>query len=106
MFSATAWSLIIIGECMAYLILASDKVETTYESKAKSNKNNSKDTYEYFSKLTLDYQKKYYNNNLDLKYYKNDSTVGLTDDKHFNAKHASEISRRTGKAFTNIDKTY
>ena len=37
MFSATAWSLIIIGECIAYLILASDKVETTYESKAKSN---------------------------------------------------------------------
>ena len=62
MFSTTAWSLIIIGECMAYLILASDKVETTYESKAKSNKNNSKDTYEYFSKLTLDDQKKYYNN--------------------------------------------
>ena len=65
-----------------------------------------KETYEYFCKLPLDEQERYFNENLDLRYYKDDSTVGLTNDKYLNAKHAEEISRRTGKPFTDRYKVY
>ena len=51
-------------------------------------------------------QERYFNENLDLRYYKDDSTVGLTNDKYLNAKHAEEISRRTGKPFTDRYKVY
>ena len=60
----------------------------------------------YFNNLTLEEQERYFNDNLDLKYYKEDSTCGFTNYKYFNSIHAKEISRRTGKTFNNINKTY
>ena len=63
-------------------------------------------SFEYSSKLPLDEQERYLHENLDLRYYKDDMTVGLTNDKYLNAKHAEEISRRTGKPFTDRYKVY
>lgn len=63
-------------------------------------------TYDYFMDLTLDDQERYYKENLDLKYWKDDTCKGLTDDRYVNAKHASEVARITGKKFTDKNKTY
>lgn len=63
-------------------------------------------TYDYFMGLRLDEQERYYKENLDLRYYKDNPDIGLTNDRYLNAKHAKEISRMTGKQFTNKYKTY
>lgn len=63
-------------------------------------------TYDYFINLTLENQERYFNENLDLHFYKDDLSVGFTDDRYLNAKHAQEIARKTGKKFDNINKTY
>ena len=65
-----------------------------------------KETFDYFMSLRIDEQETYFKENLDLRYYKDDLSKGLTDDKYLNAKHAQEISRITGKKFTNRYKTY
>lgn len=99
MSSIIFWGAVIIGGSFLYIGLGgqpSKKEEDHYE----------KETYEYFCKLPLDEQERYFNENLDLRYYKDDSTVGLTNDKYLNAKHAEEISRRTGKPFTDRYKVY
>ena len=56
--------------------------------------------------LTLDDQERYYKENLDLKYWKDDDCKGLTDDRYVNAKHAAEVAKVTGKKFTDKNKTY
>lgn len=63
-------------------------------------------TYDYFLSLRIDEQEQYYKENLDLKYYKDDLSKGLTNDRYLNARHAQEISRITGKKFTDKYKTY
>ena len=63
-------------------------------------------TYDYFMDLTLDEQERYYKENLDLKYWKDDACKGLTNDRYLNAKHAAEIARVEGKKFTDKNKTY
>ena len=103
---------IIIGGSVVYMALGgadSTKHNTNEEvNKCAVNRANSNEelTYDYFSELSLEQQERYFNDNLDLKYYKEDSTCGFTNDKYFNSIHAKEISRRTGKAFNNINKTY
>lgn len=73
-----------------------DKYEEDYE----------KLTYDYFMNLTLEDQERYYKENLDLKYWKDDACKGLTNDRYLNAKHAAEIARIEGKKFVDKDKTY
>lgn len=63
-------------------------------------------TYDYFIDLTLEDQERYYKENLDLKYWKDDACKGLTNDRYLNAKHAAEIARVEGKKFTDKNKTY
>lgn len=63
-------------------------------------------TYDYFMKLTIQEQAQYYNENLDLRYWKDDACRGLTDDRWLNAKHAADIARIEGKKFTDRYKTY
>lgn len=63
-------------------------------------------TYDYFLSLRIDEQEEYFKENLDLRYYKDDLSKGLTNDRYLNAKHAQEISRITGKKFTDKYKTY
>lgn len=71
-----------------------------------STDNYEQDTFEYFMDLRIDEQERYYKENLDLRYYINDPCKGLTTDKYINAKHAAEVSRVTGKRFTDKNKTY
>ena len=73
-----------------------DKYEEDYE----------KLTYDYFMDLTLEDQERYYKENLDLKYWKDDACKGLTNDRYLNAKHAAEIARVEGKKFVDKNKTY
>lgn len=106
MFEIVFYSIVIFGGAIVYNVMGGQPSRREEKPKAKPKKNNEKDTYDYFCTLPINEQKQYFNDNHDLRYYKNDRTIGVTDDKHINAKHAEEISRRTGKAFTNRFKTY
>lgn len=105
MSSIIFWGAVIIGGSFLYIGLGGQPSKKE-ENKQKEENHYDKETYEYFCKLPLDEQERYFNENLDLRYYKDDSTVGLTNDKYLNAKHAEEISRRTGKPFTDRYKVY
>lgn len=105
MSSIIFWGAIIVGGSFLYIGLGGQPSKKE-EKEQKEENHYDKETYEYFCKLPLDEQERYFNENLDLRYYKDDSTVGLTNDKYLNAKHAEEISRRTGKPFTDRYKVY
>lgn len=105
MSSIIFWGAVIIGGSFLYIGLGGQPSKKE-EKEQKEENHYDKETYEYFCKLPLDEQERYFNENLDLRYYKDDSTVGLTNDKYLNAKHAEEISRRTGKPFTDRYKVY
>ena len=110
MLSIMLWTGVIIGGSAVYMALGGSSEHNTNDevNKCAVNraKNNEELTYDYFSELSLEQQERYFNDNIDLKYYKEDSTCGFTNDKYYNAIHAKEISRRTGKTFNNINKTY
>lgn len=105
MSSIIFWGAVIIGGSFLYIGLGGQPSKKE-EKEQKEELHYEKETYEYFCKLPLDEQERYFNENLDLRYYKDDSTVGLTNDKYLNAKHAEEISRRTGKPFADRYKVY
>lgn len=105
MSSIIFWGAVIIGGSFLYIGLGGQPSKKE-EKEQKEEYHYDKETYEYFCKLPLDEQERYFNENLDLRYYKDDSIVGLTNDKYLNAKHAEEISRRTGKPFTDRYKVY
>lgn len=105
MSSIIFWGAVIIGGSFLYIGLGGQPSKKE-EKEQKEEIHYDKETYEYFCKLPLDEQERYFQENLDLRYYKDDSTVGLTNDKYLNAKHAEEISRRTGKPFTDRYKVY
>lgn len=96
------WGTVIVIGPIVYAALGGNPAPSL-NSKKKSYE---QETEEYFNKLPLEYQERYFKENLDLRYYKDDATVGLTNDKNINTKHAVEISRRIGKKFTDINKTY
>lgn len=105
MSSILFWGAIIVGGSFIYIGMGGQPSKKEQKEQKEEHHYN-KETYEYFCKLPLDEQERYFNENLDLRYYKDDSTVGLTNDKYLNAKHAEEISRRTGKPFTDRYKVY
>jgi predicted HicB family RNase H-like nuclease len=105
MSSIIFWGAIIVGGSFIYIGMGGQPSKKEQKEQKEEHHYN-KETYEYFCKLPLDEQERYFNENLDLRYYKDDSTVGLTNDKYLNAKHAEEISRRTGKPFTDRYKVY
>ncbi len=105
MSSIIFWGAIIIGGSFIYIGMGGQPSKKE-QKEQKEEHHYDKETYEYFCKLPLDEQERYFQENLDLRYYKDDSTVGLTNDKYLNAKHAEEISRRTGKPFTDRYKVY
>ena len=110
MLSIVLWSGIIIGGSAVYMALGGNSEHNTNDETNKCAINRAKSneelTYDYFNSLSLEQQEKYFNDNLDLRYYKEDSICGFTNDKYYNATHAKEISRRTGKVFNNINKVY
>lgn len=105
MSSIIFWGAVIIGGSFLYIGMGGQPSKKEQKEQKEEHHYN-KETYEYFCKLPLDEQERYFQENLDLRYYKDDSTVGLTNDKYLNAKHAEEISRRTGKPFTDRYKVY
>jgi predicted HicB family RNase H-like nuclease len=105
MSSIIFWGAVIIGGSFLYIGMGGQPSKKE-QKEQKEEHHYDKETYEYFCKLPLDEQERYFQENLDLRYYKEDSTVGLTNDKYLNAKHAEEISRRTGKPFTDRYKVY
>lgn len=105
MSSILLWGAIIVGGSFLYIGMGGQPSKKE-QKEQKEEHHYDKETYEYFCKLPLDEQERYFNENLDLRYYKDDSTVGLTNDKYLNAKHAEEISRRTDKPFTDRYKVY
>lgn len=105
MSSIIFWGAIIVGGSFIYIGMGGQPSKKE-QKEQKEELHYEKETYEYFCKLPLDEQERYFNENLDLRYYKDDSTVGVTNDKYLNAKHAEEISRRTGKPFTDRYKVY
>lgn len=105
MSSIIFWGAIIVGGSFLYIGMGGQPSKKE-QKEQKEELYYEKETYEYFCKLPLDEQERYFQENLDLRYYKDDSTVGLTNDKYLNAKHAEEISRRTGKPFTDRYKVY
>jgi predicted HicB family RNase H-like nuclease len=105
MSSIIFWGAIIVGGSFLYIGMGGQPSKKE-QKEQKEEHHYDKETYEYFCKLPLDEQERYFQENLDLRYYKDDSTVGLTNDKYLNAKHAEEISRRTGKPFTDRYKVY
>lgn len=105
MFEMLFYGTVIFGGALAYSVLK-ETAHKEPDDYIKPCEDIEKETYDYFCQLPLAEQKQYYEDNYDLRYYKNDITVGVTDDKHINAKHASMIARRTGKPFTNRFKRY
>lgn len=102
MSSTIFWSVVCVVAPFIYTALGGKPADT----KDKEARNYEKETYEYFSSLTLEDQERYYKENLDLNYYKDDLSVGFTNDRYVNARHAEEIARKTGKCFTDKNKVY
>lgn len=100
------WGAVCVIGPIIYTALGGENHPITMDDNDKKYKRYIEETYGYFLALPLEYQEKYYKENLDLRYYKDDPTYGLTNNKYINAKHAAEISRITGKPFNNINKTY
>lgn len=108
----TSLGLLVVGAAI-YSVLKSDKAEDEiiYDADDRIYYDNHKEdyeklTYNYFMDLTLEDQEKYYKENLDLKYWKDDACKGLTNDRYLNAKHAAEVARVEGKKFVDKNKTY
>lgn len=81
-----------------------DKYDSLYYKK--DTDSYEQETYEYFMGLTIQEQERYYHENVDLNYWKDDNYKGLTNDRYLNAKHAAEVARVMGKKFTDKYKTY
>ena len=105
MLESIIWTGIILAGTAAYGVLNGGFKET--EQKKSSNKdskeNHYKETYDYFSKLSLEEQHKYINDNLDLRYYKNEL---LYDNKQSTARQVSRRAVKYSKEFTNRHKVY
>ena len=78
----------------------SDNLKITNTNKDKEIYDN---TYNYFMSLTLEEQHKYINDNLDLRYYKDEL---LYDNKQSTARQVARRAVKYNKEFTNRYKVY
>ena len=105
MLESIIWTGIILAGTAAYGVLNGGFKET--EQKKSSNKdskeNHYKETYDYFSKLPLEEQHKYINDNLDLRYYKDELTY---DTKEATARQVARRADKLEKTFNNRFKAY
>lgn len=101
MFGLSGYGILILAGFITYKALGGESPEPE-----KKEDNYEEETFIYFMHLPLEEQERYFKENLDLKFYKDDNALGLTNDRYLNAKHAREISRITGKRFTNKDRVY
>lgn len=101
MLSASGYACLIVIGYMFYVALGGKP-----SKESNTGRDYEKETYEYFSGLSLEDQDRYYRENLDLMFFRDDLELGFTNDKYVNAKHAAEIARVIGKSFTDKYKTY
>lgn len=96
--------LFLLGTMVAYIVVSDGKSNKTAEKPNEKviEPNKQELTLQYFSNLTLAEQERYFQDNLDLRDYKDT----LTDNKWFNAKRAAAIAAKMDKEFTNINKVY
>lgn len=105
MLEIALYSTLIIAGSIIYSIL-DDKPKESIPTKDNSNKE-IKDiydrTYNYFMSLSLEEQHKYINDNLDLRYYKDEL---LYDNKQSTARQVARRAVKYNKEFTNRHKVY
>lgn len=106
MLEIALYSTLIIAGSVIYSIL-DDKPKESIPTKDNSVKNKEQEiydnTYNYFMSLTLEEQHKYINDNLDLRYYKDEL---LYDNKQSTARQVSRRAVKYNKEFTNRYKVY
>ena len=106
MLEIALYSTLIIAGSVIYSIL-DDKPKESIPTKDNSVKNKEQEiydnTYNYFMSLTLEEQHKYINDNLDLRYYKDEL---LYDNKQSTARQVSRRAVKYSKEFTNRHKVY
>ena len=106
MLEIALYSILIIAGSIIYSIL-DDKPKESIPTKDKSVKNKEQEiydnTYNYFMSLTLEEQHKYINDNLDLRYYKDEL---LYDNKQSTARQVARRAVKYNKEFTNRYKVY
>lgn len=99
-------TLIIAGSIIYSTLDDKPKEKESIPTKDNSNKE-TKDiydnTYNYFMSLSLEEQYKYINDNLDLRYYKDEL---LYDNKQSTARQVSRRAVKYNKEFTNRHKVY
>ena len=108
MLEIALYSTIILAGSIVYSILDDKpKEKESIPTKDSSIKNKDKEiydnTYNYFMSLTLEEQHKYINDNLDLRYYKDEL---LYDNKQSTARQVSRRAVKYSKEFTNRHKVY
>ena len=107
MLEIALYSTLIIAGSVIYSIL-DDKPKESIPTKDNSlqsstNKEIYDNTYNYFMSLTLEEQHKYINDNLDLRYYKDEL---LYDNKQSTARQVARRAVKYNKEFTNRYKVY
>ena len=106
MLEIALYSTLIIAGSVIYSIL-DDKPKESIPTKDNSVKNKEQEiydnTYNYFMSLTLEEQHNYINDNLDLRYYKDEL---LYDNKQSTARQVARRAVKYNKEFTNRYKVY
>ena len=108
MLEIALYSTLIIAGSVIYSILDDKpKEKESIPTKDSSIKNKDKEiydnTYNYFMSLSLEEQHKYINDNLDLRYYKDELTY---DTKEATARQVARRADKLGKTFNNRFKIY
>ena len=105
MLESIIWGGIILVGTVAYGVLNGGYKEVSSKTSNKDSKdeNHYKETYDYFSKLSLEEQRRYINDNLDLRYYKDELTY---DTKEATARQVARRADKLGKTFNNRFKIY
>ena len=108
MLEIALYSTLIIAGSVIYSILDDKpKEKESIPTKESSIKNKEQEiydnTYNYFMSLTLEEQHKYINDNLDLRYYKDEL---LYDNKQSTARQVARRAVKYNKEFTNRHKVY
>lgn len=106
MLESIIWGGVIVVGTAIYGILNGGYKEV--EQKKTSNKDSKEkdyyqETYDYFMSLPLEYQHKYIEDNLDLRYYKDEL---IYDTKESTARQVARRADRLGKTFNDRFKVY
>ena len=97
MFEIVLWSTIIVGGSIVYGFLGGEPApKEEKKNRGTKNKDNYKETYEYFMDLSLDRQHDYISNNLYLRDYKDELCY---DNKQSTAREVARRAEKLGKSF-------